>query len=167
MLNQSDYMKDYFKKEKENKKHYCKICDYSAGMKSHLDRHFKTKKHMNKIDKIQNMIDSNPNDYNMEQIIINEILEEMNKPKKQNYTNKKEYYKDYFKNQEKKYECECCNFKTVSNSKLQTHFKTKKHIRANTTDPDYKTLYNSIIDNFNIDDNIKLKKILEKNYKKN
>jgi hypothetical protein len=51
-LDGCDIIKKKIKPPNRKSKYYCKCCDYSAGQKSHYDKHMKSKRHARKIDMV-------------------------------------------------------------------------------------------------------------------
>ena len=125
--------------EKNLKNYDCKICDYNTSYKHDLEKHFLTKKHLEKMSNDKNpkkkckvapkifncekckFITNNKNNFE-KHILTNkhlDIMSEDKNPKKMQRTSEKTIVS---------YNCEKCNYLTKSKKDYIKHLDTQKHV---------------------------------------
>ena len=107
------------------KKHTCLLCNYKTNLKSHYDKHLKTKKHKN--NENNKNYEKNENSGNSENNENNENSENSENSEKYENVNNKNTNKIYI------IKCELCNFQFSTKFNYDRHLKSIKHIKNSST----------------------------------
>jgi hypothetical protein len=130
----------------------CSICKYKTTNKGHLNRHFKSKKHINKSSTIDNIIDEHTGDFNNRSISdLIEIITKMDKANKKNILE----HKKEIKRIENKY-LKLLKEKDETNQKILDSILDKSVLNTINNTNTSTNIHNYIINNVRPQTNVKI-----------